>query len=112
RLKELGLDKVWLQPVMVPKWTRGFKEYAYFEAKTGQKTEVEILALGGSVPTPSLGIKAEVVEVQDFDELEKLGREKIAGKIVFFNRPMDPTEIQTFTAYSGASNQRFSGGVQ
>src|SRR5690606_36260419 len=30
-LKELGLDKVWLQPVMVPKWTRGFKEYAYIE---------------------------------------------------------------------------------
>ena len=25
-LKKLGLDKVWLQPVMVPKWTRGIKE--------------------------------------------------------------------------------------
>src|SRR5690606_5735630 len=31
QLNELGLDKVWLQPVMVPKWTRGFKEYAYIE---------------------------------------------------------------------------------
>ncbi|HAV54368.1 MAG TPA: peptidase M28 family protein, partial [Aequorivita sp.] len=37
-LKELGLDKVWLQPVMVPKWTRGFKEYAYIESPTGDKT--------------------------------------------------------------------------
>lgn len=112
RLNELGLDKVWLQPVMVPKWTRGFKEYAYFEAKSGQKTEVEILALGGSVPTPSLGIKAEIVEVLDFEELKKLGKKNIEGKIVFFNRPMDPTHIQTFMAYSEASNQRFSGAAQ
>lgn len=112
QLKELGLDKVWLQPVMVPKWTRGFKEYAYIEAQTGRKTEVEILALGGSVPTPSLGIKAEVVEVHDFDELEKLGKENVQGKIVFFNRPMDPKQIQTFVAYSGASDQRFSGAIQ
>lgn len=112
RLKELGLDNVWLQPVMVPKWTRGFKEYAYIEAQTGRKTEVEILALGGSVPTPSLGIKAEVIEVHDFDTLEKLGRKNIEGKIVFFNRPMDPTQIQTFMAYSGASDQRFSGAAQ
>ena len=28
KLNELGLDKVWLQPVMVPKWTRGVAEYA------------------------------------------------------------------------------------
>lgn len=109
RLKELDLDKVWLQPVMVPKWTRGFKEYAYYESKNGQKTEVEILALGGSVPTPGLGIKAEVIEVKGLEELEKLGKEKLQGKIVFFNRPMDPTQIQTFSAYSQAADQRFAG---
>src|SRR5690554_1586201 len=57
QLKGLGLDKVWLQPVMVPRWTRGFKEYAYIEGDRGQKTPMDILALGGSVATPSLGIK-------------------------------------------------------
>jgi hypothetical protein len=31
-LEKLGLDKVWLQPVMVPKWVRGEKEMAYFES--------------------------------------------------------------------------------
>jgi len=109
RLNELGLDTVWLQPVMVPKWTRGFKEYAYFEADNGQKNVVEILALGGSVPTPNLGVKAEVVEVHSFEALEKLGKENIEGKIVFYNRPMDPTHINTFRAYSEAANQRYSG---
>lgn len=109
RLKELGLDKVWLQPVMVPRWTRGFKEYAYIEGDRGQKTITDILALGGSVATPSLGIKAEVIEVQGLDELESLGKEKLEGKIVFFNRPMDPSHIQTFVAYSGAGDQRYAG---
>lgn len=108
-LKELGLDKVWLQPVMVPKWTRGFKEYAYIETTQGEKKITDILALGGSVATPSLGIKAEVIEVQGLDELETLGKDKIEGKIVFYNRPMDPTQINTFAAYSGAADQRFAG---
>ncbi|MEM0518616.1 M20/M25/M40 family metallo-hydrolase [Aequorivita flava] len=111
-LKELGLDKVWLQPVMVPKWTRGFKEYAYIESPSGEKTVTNILALGGSVPTPNLGIKAEVVEVHNFEELASLGRQKIEGKIVFFNRPMQPDLIHTGHAYGGASNQRYSGAAE
>lgn len=109
RLKELGLDKVWLQPVMVPRWTRGFKEYAYIEGENGRKTTMDILALGGSIATPSLGIKSEVVEVQGIEELASLGEEKLKGKIVFFNRPMDPRHIQTFVAYSGAGDQRYAG---
>lgn len=112
QLKELGLDKVWLQPVMVPKWTRGFKEYAYIETAGEQKTVTNICALGGSVATPSLGIKAEVVEVQGIEELASLGKEKLSGKIVFFNRPMDPTLIQTFMAYSGAADQRYAGAME
>ncbi|MGO3181805.1 MAG: M20/M25/M40 family metallo-hydrolase [Aequorivita sp.] len=112
QLNELGLDKVWLQPVMVPKWTRGFKEYAYIETNTGEKTVTNICALGGSVPTPNLGIKAEVVEVQNFEELEKLGEENIKGKIVFFNRPMDPSLIHTGSAYGAAGDQRYAGAEQ
>ncbi len=111
QLKKLGVDKVWLQPVMVPKWTRGFKEYAYIETLGGQ-TVMHILALGGSVATPNLGIKAEVVEVQSIEELTVLGKEKLTGKIVFFNRPMDPTLIQTFEAYSGAADQRYAGAME
>jgi hypothetical protein len=35
-----------------------------------------------------------------------LGVDKIKGKIVFFNRPMDNEEIESFHAYSGAGDQR------
>ncbi len=112
QLDSLGLDRVWLQPVMVPKWVRGTPEFAYIETKPGITTNVAICALGGSVATPDGGIKAKVIEVNGIEDLEKLGNEKIKGKIVFFNRPMDPTQISTFSAYSGCVDQRYSGAAE
>ncbi|MCF6295428.1 MAG: M20/M25/M40 family metallo-hydrolase [Flavobacteriaceae bacterium] len=105
-LEKLGLDKVWLQPVMVPKWVRGMPEFAYIETEPGKTINVNICALGGSVATPVLGIKANVIEVHSIEELKILGKEKIEGKIVFFNRPMDETLINTFSAYGGSVDQR------
>ena len=58
KLDSLGLDRVWLQPVVVPKWVRGVPEFAYIESKPGITNNVPICALGGSVATPSAGIKA------------------------------------------------------
>ncbi|AWX43454.1 Aminopeptidase Y [Flagellimonas maritima] len=112
QLDSLGLDRVWLQPVMVPKWVRGTPEFAYIETKPGLTTNVPICALGGSVATPEGGLKANIIEVQGIEDLEKLGKEKIAGKIVFYNRPMDPTQISTFSAYSGCVDQRYSGAAE
>jgi len=63
-------------------------------------------ALGNS---PGGKAKAEVIEVFSLDEVEKLGRDAIEGKIVFYNRPMDPTQIRTFNAYGGAVDQRGTG---
>ncbi len=104
---ELGFDKVWLQPVMVPHWVRGEKEVAYFTVgKT--KYDVAICALGGSVPTPKKGISGEVIEVNSLAEAEALG-EKLRGKIVFFNRPFEDTHIETFKSYGGCVDQRGGG---
>lgn len=111
-LDKLGLDKVWLQPVMVPKWVRGAKEYAFIESAPGKTTSVNICALGGSVPTPALGVKANIVEVHDFEELTALGKAGIEGKIVFYNRPMQADLIDTFEAYSKAGNQRRQGAFE
>lgn len=108
-MKDLQIPKVWKQDVMVPKWVRGTPEFAYVELSPGVTTDVPILALGGSVATPSLGIKTEVVEVQQLEDLEALGEKAIKGKIVFFNRPMDPSLVNTFAAYSGAVDQRSKG---
>ena len=105
----IGLDSVWLQPVMTPKWVRGAPEYAHIESTPGNTISVPIAALGGSISTPSIGISANVVEVKSFDELANIGKDSISGKIVFFNRKMDPTLINTFQAYSGSVNQRTQG---
>ncbi|WP_136479845.1 M20/M25/M40 family metallo-hydrolase [Cognatitamlana onchidii] len=111
-LEKLELDKVWLQPVMVPRWVRGSKEYAYIESSPGKTTTVNICALGGSIATPALGIKSQVIEVKTFKELDSLGKDKIEGNIVFYNRPMQASLIHTSEAYKGCVNQRYNGAVE
>jgi len=107
QLETLGLDSVYLQEVMVPKWVRGEKETAYIlDKKT--KINVPVCALGGSIATAKNGLTAEVIEVQSIKELEVLGN-KIKGKIVFFNRPMEQENIETFTSYGGCVDQRYAG---
>ncbi len=108
-MDNMGLDTVFKQPVLVPRWIRGDAEKASVQsAKLGFR-EIPVTALGMSVGTGNSGINANVVEVHNFEELQKLGREKIRGKIVFFNRQMDPTLINTFNAYGGVADQRTSG---
>lgn len=107
-LEALGLDKVWLQEVMVPKWERGKAEEGYIVTASG-KTQVPICALGGSVATKKGGVEAEVIEVKGIDDLKKLGKDKIQGKIVFYNRPMQADLISTFEAYGGCVDQRYAG---
>lgn len=108
-MQEYEFDSVWLQPVMVPHWVRGQKEEGRIvNSKKMGTVQVNICALGGSIGTGPSGVAAPVVEVKDFEELKRIGA-GVKGKIVFFNRPMDPTKINTFTAYSGAVNQRGSG---
>ncbi len=106
-MNDLGFDKVWLQPVMVPHWVRGEKEEAYFTVNN-TKYNVPICALGGSIATPENGISGEVIEVKSLEEAESMG-EKLRGKIVFFNRPFDDTLLLTFRAYGGCVDQRGSG---
>lgn len=106
-MKDVGLDSVWLQPVMVPHWVRGEKEVANYTFK-GQEINVPVCAIGGSIATPKDGITAEVIEVKNLKEAENLGT-KANGKIVFFNGAFDNTLIQTFKAYGGCVGQRYAG---
>ena len=107
QLETLGFDRVYLQDVMVPKWVRGAKESAYIlDNKT--KVNIPVCALGGSIATPNNGITAEIIEVKGIQELEALGK-KIKGKIVFFNRPMEQENVETFKSYGACVDQRFSG---
>jgi len=99
-LEKSAADNVFLMPVEVPHWTRGGFEYGGYTFSGVQK-EVALTALGGSVGTEGKRISAEIVEVKSFEELNALGEEKVRGKIVFFNKPLDATLINTGAAYGG-----------
>ncbi|MDN3619883.1 M20/M25/M40 family metallo-hydrolase [Polaribacter undariae] len=106
-MNEVGLDSVWLQPVMVPHWVRGEKEVANY-AINGVQKNVPICALGFSIATSKEGVLAEVIEVKSLEEATALG-DKMKDKIIFFNRPFDNTLIKTFEAYGGCVDQRVKG---
>lgn len=112
-MKGYGFDKVYLQEVMVPHWVRGEKEIAKaINTSNGTQTEVAVTALGGSVATPDKGMRAEIIEVKDFEALKKLGKEKVKGKIVFYNHPFDITMISPFDMYGEAAKYRSSGAIE
>ena len=90
-MRRLGLT-VQLEELRVPHWVRGVEtgaltEYPGMAAGTTQK--IVLTALGRSVATPAEGLSAEVVVVNNFDELKALGRAKVQGKIVLFNYKFD-----------------------
>jgi len=119
-LLQSGADKTWMQECRVPHWVRGGKD----EAKTSyipEKAEVkkgpyptvveknlDVIALGNSIGSGGKPIKADVVEVGSFDELEKK-KDLIKGKIVFYNYKFNPTFVNTFQSYGDANKYRGQG---
>ena len=101
QFRSWGID-VRQEKVMVPHWVRG--------AERGRLVShndhaIVLTALGGSVATPAVGITADVIEVTSYEQLEELGREKIRGKIVFYNKAMDMELVKSgraFEAYGQA----------
>lgn len=110
-LKEAGADTVYLQPCMVPHWVRGPKEEAY-ALVGGKKMSLNVCALGNSVGTPPAGVTGSVIEVRSMEELDKLGKKGVHGRIVFFNYPMNQTFVNTFAAYGDAVRFRVLGPSQ
>jgi carboxypeptidase Q len=111
-LRAAGADKVWLQQCMVPHWTRGGKDEAWYTYKNASgkliKEKLDVLALGNSEGTGKQGVKAAVVYCNNFDDLEKQ-KENIKGKVVFFNYSFNEKYIQPFHAYGESGVYRRSG---
>lgn len=108
QMKAAGLSNVRTIPVKVPHWIRG-AESARMLAPL--EKPLHMLGLGMSIATPPGGVTAEVVAVSSFDELAKLGRERVQGKIVVYNEPYTgygPTRVYRS---SGASRAAALGAV-
>ena len=107
-LKKAGADKTWLQECMVPHWVRGKKESAVFKWGGRNELLLNVLALGNSVGTDGKKLRAPVIEVSSFEELEQK-KDQVKGKIVFYNYPFNPTFIRTFHSYGDAVKYRGDG---
>ena len=106
-MKNDGFENVRGEKVAVPTWIRG-KESATLLSPF--KKELSMLGLGGSIATPRGGLKAEVIVVNDWDELESRSNE-VPGKIVLFNAPFTSYGETVAYRYSGASAAAKHGAV-
>jgi len=94
-----GLENVRGEPVLVPHWVRGEESIRMI---TPLQREVPMLGLGGSVGTGPNGVRAEVMVVSSFDELEARADEAV-GRIVLFDVP--------FTSYGATVQYRTQGAI-
>lgn len=86
KFKELGFDRVLLQPVTFPVWQRG---PASAQILSPAPQSLAITALGWSKATPGInGISAEIIGFENFDELEVADPTKIKGKMVYVSHAM------------------------
>ena len=92
-----GLKMARGERVQVPTWIRGNES---LDLILPFKRSMAMLGLGGSIATPKGGIKAEVVVVNSFDELDEKQND-VRGKIVLFNAP--------FTTYGETVQYRYKG---
>ncbi len=98
-MKRDGLENVRGQPVQVPHWVRGDESLGLISPRP---RELPMLGLGGSIATPPGGIRAEVLVVESFTELEQRA-EEARGRIVLFDVP--------FTVYRETVRYRLDGAV-
>jgi carboxypeptidase Q len=82
KMREFGFENVRKEPVQVPVWVRNDESATILEPA---RHELSILGLGGSIGTGPEGITAQVVRVANFDELDALEDQAIAGRIVLFD---------------------------
>jgi hypothetical protein len=107
-MRALGAE-VTLEKAMVPHWVRGQEtaEVVAWPSQTpGTTQKVVLTALGGSVDTPAEGITAEVVVVDNWQQLHALPQDAVKGKILLFNHKFDKE-----LAAQGRGGSAYGGGV-
>ncbi len=108
QMRALGAE-VTLEKASVPHWVRG-EEKAELTSWSGQTPgttqKIVLTALGGSVATPAQGITAEVIVVDNWQQLHALAPDEVKGKILLFNHKFDKE-----SAAQGDGLNAYVGGV-
>ncbi|MRX27339.1 M20/M25/M40 family metallo-hydrolase [Kangiella sp. HZ709] len=107
KLKELGFDKVWKEPVTFPTWKRGVETA---EVVSPFPQPLVITALGFSVGTPKGGLSAEIKAYETLQDLKDAPENDAKGKIVFIKYRMK--KARDGSGYGPAVSARGSGAVE
>jgi len=99
-MKHDKLDNVHGEPVRVPHWERGYESAVLLSPR---RTQLTLVGLGGSIPTPPEGITSEVIVVKSLQQLAQY-KDKINDKIVLINEP--------FTTYGETITTRTHGAIE
>lgn len=106
KMKALGFDKVWIEELEGPQWLRG---EASAEILSPYPQKAVVLALGGSVATPKMGIEADVVHFETLADLTAAKDNSLNGKIAFVSYRM--TRHIDGAGYGPAVGTRVTGAV-
>ncbi|MFK7766765.1 MAG: M20/M25/M40 family metallo-hydrolase [Mariniblastus sp.] len=105
-MKKDGHENVRAEKVMIRKWVRGNESC---ELVLPRPMKIDMLGLGGSIGTPEEGITAEVIVVDDKEELDGLSDEQVSGKIVVFNAAMPMFSEASGSGYGETVQYRSNG---
>lgn len=114
RMRSLGAS-VTLEKISVPHWVRGAElaELVQWPGQTpGTTQKVVLTALGGSGATPAGGLTAEIVVVDNWQQLLALPAGALKGKILLFTHKFDKqlaAQGSGFEAYGSAVSYRGAG---
>lgn len=104
KMRQLGFDKVWSEPVDFVPWERG---PASASIVSPYPQPMVVIALGGSVGTPAGGLIAEVVGFKTLDDLKNAPKGSLAGKVAFVEYRME--RHKNGAGYGKAVGARVSG---
>lgn len=116
-MRKLGAE-VTLQKLTVPHWVRGEEKGELVEftgMAIGTTQKIVLTTLGGSIATGANGLVADIVVVNNYDELRALGKDKVQGKIVLYNVKFDKKLAdlnQAGAAYGQVTAYRGNGAIE
>lgn len=87
KMRSLGFDRVWTEPVTFPRWIRN-SESAELISPGAQN--LAVTAIGGS-PSTVGPLEGEVIQFDTLESLEAAAQEDVRGKIVFLSTRMPRT---------------------
>ena len=101
KMREMGFDRVWEEPVDFPLWHRGS---ANLQMTAPFTHNLHIVALGTSVGTPEGGLAAEVVQFDEYKDLLEAAPNSLDGKIAYVSLRMAKTGLKGY-GYAGQARR-------